>query len=563
MLALLLLAAVSAGKVPIPQGAEFGGTFLYTNIAAQNRAYFNSTGGAVPTDASGWPLGDCQTVVFDARPFPEWQCASNPTACVDDPWVLGIPAQGTYFFSLQGKATVSTGNDPAASTFLNNQTFDPASYTTSGFFTLKPGAPALAELAFSSTQRSAAAPPGSGFTALRILRPGHTGDADRTWSPELLAMMQPLDHARFMGITGTNAQAGYYGDAGHHYLEFSDRCLPSDALWPNALRPGCWGMPWEDVVSVAQASGKGVWINAPVSGTLGVGEGGAANMSTYAGGLALLLKNGNAFTGGRGLPAGVPVYVEHSNEVWNFGFSQYVWNKLAAIDECNATTHPSGCLWNNDGVNNSETWAQRRHIGKAYELSRTFASAFGEAAVPGTVRPLYADWPIFPQRYNATLAWFNATYGAPSRFLYGMASTGYFGGSALKTPMTLAAVYEEYRNSTANQAAARAELAAIAAHWGLQLVAYEAGPGWSVGNMNNLGQYIVAQRFAEMRSVTSEDVAAWAAAGGGAYNHFAMAGLPSRFGQWGHVEHFFNQRCARQGARLPPCAFARPTWPSP
>jgi hypothetical protein len=52
------------------------------------------------------------------------------------------------------------------------------------------------------------------------------------------------------------------------------------------------------------------------AGTLGVDSSGAANMSTYGGGMALLLKNGNAASGGKGLPAGVPVYVEHSNEVW-------------------------------------------------------------------------------------------------------------------------------------------------------------------------------------------------------------------------------------------------------
>jgi hypothetical protein len=122
-----------------------------------------------------------------------------------------------------------------------------------------------------------------------------------------------------------------------------------------------------------------------------------------------------------------------------------------------------------------------------------------------------------------------------------MASTGYFGGTPLKAPMALAQVYAEYANSTATQAKARAELAAIARAWGLKLLAYEAGPGWAVGNMANLGQYILAQRFAPMRSVTSSDVQAWADAGGDAYNHFSMSGLPSRFGQWGHVEHFFNQ----------------------
>ena len=305
--------AAHAARVPIPQGAEFGGTFLYTNIAQQTRA-FQSNGSAALVDAAGWPLSDCETVVFDARPFPEWQCPSDPTQCVDDPWVRGIPLFGTYFFSLQGKATVTKGDDPGAhAVVLDNVTFDPSSFTTSGYFTLPEGATALAELTFAATQRTAASPANSGFTNLRIMRPGHTGDADRAWSPELLAMCAPLDHLRFMGITGTNNQAGYYGDVGHHYLEWTDRCLPSDAQWPNSLRPGCWGMPWEDVVSVSRASGKGVWVNIPVSGTLGLLADGSANLTTYAGQWAQLLKSGNAATGGAGVPDAAPIYVEHSN----------------------------------------------------------------------------------------------------------------------------------------------------------------------------------------------------------------------------------------------------------
>ncbi len=164
--------------------------------------------------------------------------------------------------------------------------------------------------------------------------------------------------------------------------------------------------------------------------------------------------------------------------------------------------------------------------------------------MPSQVRPLYADWPIFPNRYNATLTWFNATYGPPSKYLYGMASTGYFGGGALKTPMTLDQIFEDYRNSTATQAKARAELAGIAASWGLKLVAYEAGPGWDVGKTDNVGTYIVAQRMAPMRKIVSDDVQAWADAGGDAYNHFAMCGDSSRYGMWGHVEWLFSELAA-------------------
>lgn len=34
-----------------------------------------------------------------------------------------------------------------------------------------------------------------------------------------------------------------------------------------------------------------------------------------------------------------------------------------------------------------------------------------------SIRPIYADWSIYPERYNETLAWFNATYGWPGKWV--------------------------------------------------------------------------------------------------------------------------------------------------
>ena len=115
----------------------------------------------------------------------------------------------------------------------------------------------------------------------------------------------------YRGITGTNENPGYYGDAGHHYLSFADRCLPSDAIVPNSLRPGCWGIAWEMVIQASQATGRGVWINAPVSATLSW----PANETSYVYEWATLMRDGNAATGNKGIPSGAPIYIEHSNEV--------------------------------------------------------------------------------------------------------------------------------------------------------------------------------------------------------------------------------------------------------
>lgn len=130
---------------------------------------------------------------------------------------------------------------------------------------------------------------------------------------------------------------------------------------------------------------------------------------------------------------------------------------------------------------------------------------------------------------------------------------------------TLDDIFADYSNSTKNQAAARASLSAIAASYGLKHVAYEAGPGWDVGTQTNLANFIIAQRKLPMKQIVMDDVASWVANGGGEYNHFSLAGLYSRFGQWGHVEHYFNRCGTPELARsyqtccpLSPCACLSP-----
>ena len=133
------------------------------------------------------------------------------------------------------------------------------------------------------------------------------------------------------------------------------------------------------------------------------------------------------------------------------------------------------------------------------------------------------------------------------------AGTSYFGGGAkvLGPNVTIDAIYESYRNDSDSQLAARAELAAVAAQWGLEYVSYEGGPGWSVGETTGVGQWILAQRFAEMRQVMKYDVqTSWLPAGGGSYNVFSLTGDYSRYGMWGATENLFNLTTPRYCALL-------------
>jgi hypothetical protein len=55
------------------------------------------------------------------------------------------------------------------------------------------------------------------------------------------------------------------------------------------------------------------------------------------------------------------------------------------------------------------------------------------------------------------LQWFNRTYGAPSKFFYGMSTAGYFGGNAVAN-MSFDEIYADYKNSSATMLPGRQEL---------------------------------------------------------------------------------------------------------
>ena len=76
-----------------------------------------------------------------------------------------------------------------------------------------------------------------------------------------------------------------------------------------------YSLPTLCSISVSQATGKGIWVNLPVSASCSLMPDGSANTSTYCYQWAMLLKNGNSFTNNTGVPANSPIYVEHSNEV--------------------------------------------------------------------------------------------------------------------------------------------------------------------------------------------------------------------------------------------------------
>ena len=514
--------------------------------------------------AEGWPTADCSIVVFDKRPTGAW---SPP---IDDPEQRQADLSGTWMLALSGKATISLA-DPA----IKGITLGEASYSAATNTQMQPLTIAKGKYLTK----------GTGFRDLKMLMPAHDSLPTRQlFSDNWAALMKPFDHLRWMGSTGTNSyswQCGGDNAAGCSVITWEDRALPSYAFLDKALCKGCLGTPWEHVLLAANELGSDVWINVPVTASAPTVCRTAATTATppgdpqkcldddptqtYEHQLATLFKHGNNYTGNVGLKEGLRIYVEHSNEVWNFGFPQYALNKAMAEWEVNKSTDPkTGGAHSNlahpvqgrpdidCSTNSGDCWTHRRHARRVFEISQTFEKVFGAGALGNRVRMVYASWTINQQEYyNNTLAWLAAEYGAPSKFLYAIAAAQYFGPhaqdakgdqaqfnySTATVPEVVAAFYD---GADAN-VKMTTDFVGFAKSYGLKTAGYESGPGYAVGRLKPgtkaLNTLIAAARDPGMTGAIVYDVeqTCWRH-GWDIYNYFAVEGPVSRYGCWGAAE---------------------------
>lgn len=312
------------------------------------------------------------------------------------------------------------------------------------------------------------------------------------------------------------------------------------------VRAGAHGLPWEYIILLANKVQKDIWINIPVSAS-GAGFKGTHTPSdekqSYIYQLALLLRDGNEFTGNTGLDKNLNIYYEHSNEVWNFGFRQYSYNEAAAKLE----VQKGGSQLNNNKVpwvngSNEQVWGHRRHMERIIQISKVFEEVFGAGTLTKRVRPIYAWWTIFPDQYNNTLSWAAATYGPVDKYIWGMAMTHYYSdNAAAREGASVTDVLDALRADSDNGVNRTKELAAIKEYFKIKLCSYEAGTGARVGNTTNIGNRILAQRDPRIKDVIIHDVRDnyWPL-GGDSYNYFTLNGEASRYGCFFLLEDLFE-----------------------
>ena len=469
-------------------------------------------------DEHGWPERDCRWI-SDYRPCAEW------TGHIDDPDAYRLDRSGTYLGSFRGSARLECAEGPFA---ISNVVYDAAANQTTFALTIgKPGPQhGLVVLRFIDTRRNPQDEPGTGITEFRLLRPGYPRDSGEVFTREYRNCLgsAAFSTIRFMCALDTNGNVEW--DAkGPLTQSWANRKLLADASvsrMETLNKKDGW--PWELVIQLCNEMKMDPWINIPVSVD-----------DEYIRQLALLLKSQ--------LDPERAIYIEHSNEIWNFGFIQYAWNKARAVQEVKA----GHVRYDYDQVANEELWAQRRHAQRVKDSVDIFASVFGKEEINRRIRGILAGVTADPEgfficgRLAGMLEYLQATGGDPRNYIYAISVPLYYGGEAAKgegatVNFSVDQILEDMRQSIDDAMDGRAKVVALARKYQLAggVCSYEGGQDLGGGRTENVGNRIRAVRDPRQVELYRKNFAeGYWDLGGNLAMQFTLAGVYSRYGAWG------------------------------
>jgi hypothetical protein len=464
---------------------------------------------AAAKDADGWPTTDAGVVVNVRTMEPGDEAKS-----------YRYVAPGTYRLRFTGRATVTANSSPGVA--IANYAYDAAANKSQADVVVGPGAEQLM-LSFRNTAggvkhvtlRSTAYPEG------------------QTFSNEFVRALAPFQVVRFMDFLRTNNNPA---------RTWGERTTPA-----SATQVGVKGAAFEYAVQVANEMGKDIWVNIPMHAD-----------EAYVRSLAQLL---NA-----SLAPGRAVYVEYSNELWNFQFTQSKQNVDAAVAEAIAgdttLTNGQACTQAMFDAMSGECnpyWAGYYRVGKqTLRVAQVFSEVFGAAAMNSRVRVVYATQfanPGIAEQVLKNIARFRA---APSSLLYGVATAPYFYlphelvGSESGTVdqilqglgASLAKDTEPYfasgtmsggtfvRGSYTGGNYTGASHKALADYYGLKSLAYEGGPDFGQNEANRAAK-VAANRDSRMGALLKSQLTQWYGCGNDLFMYFSLSSAWDRYGYWG------------------------------
>jgi hypothetical protein len=379
---------------------------------------------------------------------------------------------GTYTLYFNGLAEIS-----AMGGTFQNQHYDPLQNLTTAQLLVTEPYPTII-LFFRNTRRTAESETNTGVTGLKLMRPLRIGGSE-SYPPNSIFTTEYLElHARgevlrFMDFTSTN---------GNIQRDWTDRDTPEDLNFFGGQEAGYWwqgkGAPWEYAILLANTLDKDIWVNVPTFAS-----------DDYIAQLANLLHTT--------LEPERKIYIEYSNELWNFSFPQ--WTHMQALVDQDLAKNPrtsinfDGRVKSNGGETDYGLGVPRYWARRVMEISDIFRARFGDDAMFSRIRPLFetqAAW----QHWLATGllfldGYYNNADGAAhvsgprpvNAYIWGGGGSGYIlgmpEGLASDPTVSVDDVFTAYEKALPEYYRIMAADVYWLSAFGLKRVAYEAGPG--------------------------------------------------------------------------------------
>lgn len=449
--------------------SDYDRTHPFVDLMKQSRQFGSANAPwdeAAAVGSDGWPVGDFGVVLMTAQSQ-----------------VTGIA--GVYKFSFIGQGTVSTVVTTAR---VQNVTYDNVLNQTAGEINFPAGEDQLF-LNFKNTN--------GGIKNLRVIHPGYSLSNTPVFRTEFLNHIKRAQMLRFMDWTLTNNNTT---------TSWNNRVDPSTTH--NVHR----GVPWEDIIELANKTITPIWINIPAQAD-----------DNYVISLAALINTT--------LAPGIPVYIEYSNELWNFSFQQAAYNSNEAKTEV-STKSNSPLNYDNAG----DDWGFRRTANRLKQISDIFRSIVGDTKMMSIYRPILSGQIVNPYILKTGLSMIQANYGAPKQYFYGLAGGLYFNMGSIATQegssvTTVLNALEQSANAQPSTSLYETNIA-TSSWYGLKFMAYEMGD--DTFGPGSLDAKAAANSDPRMQTICENIISTWYKAGFDTTNWytFGAGNWSSQYGTW-------------------------------
>jgi hypothetical protein len=483
---------VSAGTMTIGMGlngvADWTTEWPFVDIMKISRSWFtyNADG------SGGWDTGYAAFIPVDSNlyplavPFDPDAAGPAVNQAVRTVWAIDHLPAGNYTFICEGTGRVTFHGQMAGSFNI----------TGGGTFTVNVIGDGNAWMDIEQSQL------GDNIRNIRIIMPGYSGTyMTNRFHPEFTSRISTFKALRFMD----------WGDTNDSLLtNWSDRAESGDYSY--ALN----GVPYEVMIELANQLNLPPWICVPHQAT-----------DDYITQLIRLLRDN--------LNPGLKVYLEYSNETWNWGFTQ-----------SNYCETEGGLL----GLPSFYGFRWAFHCKKACDIWRIFIQEFGSDERLVKLLATQVGWGSgtagdpYPAEFMLDTAMTDPLVNPDNYKADAIAIAPYFapvGMAALPDTATVDQVLSLSQQSIVDMTAAGGMVPghkALAGAHGAELICYEGGQHMVRDTSNTLtARFIEANRDPRIYGIYTDYLNGLDASGVGLFCHFVDCGGWSRWGMWGSMEY--------------------------